>query len=226
MSVVVTGGRGALGRHVVSALPGAVSASRSTGTDLLRGTGLEALQADVVVHCATSFRREVDMVRTVLSARPKHLVYVSIVGCDVVPLPYYRQKHAAEQLIVSSGVPWTILRATQFHSLLKGIFEASARLPLMMVPDFRFQPIDQAEVGDALAALAQGEPAGMAPEMGGPEVHKATDLARTYLEATGKRRRIVPLRLPGKTFAAFRAGGNLTPDRAVGHTTFAEYLRA
>jgi len=70
MTFVVTGGRGALGRHVVAALPGAQAVSRSTGTDLLHGTGLGALRADVVVHCATSFRREVDMARTVLAARP------------------------------------------------------------------------------------------------------------------------------------------------------------
>lgn len=224
MKVVVTGGRGALGRHVMSGLPDARAVSRSTGTDLLKGTGLDALKADVVVHCATSFRREMDMARTVLAARPGHLVYVSIVGVDQVPLSYYKQKLAAERLIIDSGVPWTILRATQFHPLLRSIFEASSRLPLMMIPDFRFQPIDPAEVATELARLAQGEPAGMVPEMGGPEVHRATDLARMFLTATGKRRKVVPLRVPGRTFAAYRAGGNLTPQRAVGQRTFEQYL--
>lgn len=224
MTFVVTGGRGALGRHVVAALPGAQAVSRSTGTDLLRGTGLGALRADVVVHCATSFRREVDMARTVLAARPAYLVYVSIVGCDRVPLPYYRQKLAAERLIIDSGVPHTILRATQFHSLLLRMFDRLSKLPLMPVPGFAFQPVDEAEVGLELAALAQGAPVGMAPEFGGPEIHEATDLARMYLATKGKQRTVKALRVPGATYRAYRAGGNLTPGRAAGKRTFAEYL--
>lgn len=224
MSFVVTGGTGSLGRHVVAALPGARPVSRSTGTDLLRGKGLGALRADVVVHCATSFRHEVAMARAVLAARPAHLVYISIVGCNEVPLPYYKQKHATERLIISSGVPHTILRATQFHSLLRKMFDNASKLPLMPVPGFRFQPIDEAEVGLELAALAQAVPAGIAQEMGGPEVREAIDFARIYLAATGKTRKLLPLKVPGATYRAYRAGGNLTPDRAVGKRTFEDYL--
>lgn len=224
MSFVVTGGTGSLGRHVVAALPGARPVSRSTGTDLLRGKGLGALRADVVVHCATSFRHEVAMARAVLAARPAHLVYISIVGCNEVPLPYYKQKHATERLIISSGVPHTILRATQFHSLLRRMFDNVSKLPLMPVPGFRFQPIDEAEVGLELAALAQAVPAGIAQEMGGPEVREAIDFARIYLAATGKTRKLLPLKVPGATYRAYRAGGNLTPDRAVGKRTFEDYL--
>lgn len=224
MSFVVTGGTGSLGRHVVAALPGARPVSRSTGTDLLRGKGLGALRADVVVHCATSFRHEVAMARAVLAARPAHLVYISIVGCNEVPLPYYKQKHATERLIISSGVPHTILRATQFHSLLRRMFDNASKLPLMPVPGFRFQPIDEAEVGLELAALAQAVPAGIAQEMGGPEVREAIDFARIYLAATGKTRKLLPLKVPGATYRAYRAGGNLTPDRAVGKRTFEDYL--
>jgi uncharacterized protein YbjT (DUF2867 family) len=224
MSFVVTGGTGTLGRHVLAALPGAGSVSRSTGTDLVRGTGLHALRADVVVHCATSMRHEVEMARTVLAARPAHLVHVSIVGCDRVPLPYYRRKLAAERLIAPSGVGHTIVRATQFHSLLHSMFERTSKLPLMLVPGFAFQPVDPAEVALELAALAQGPPVGMAPQLGGPEVREGVDLAHTYLRHTGGRRTLVPVRVPGATFRAYRAGGNLTPDRAVGVTTFADWL--
>ncbi|MEV6239574.1 SDR family oxidoreductase [Lentzea sp. NPDC051838] len=224
MTFAVTGGTGALGRHVVAALPGARSVSRSSGTDLVRGKGLGALRADVVVHCATSFRHEVDMARAVLASKPAHLVYISIVGCNEVPLPYYKQKLAAERLIINSGTPYTILRATQFHSLLRKMFDNLSKLPLMLVPAFRFQPIDEAEVGLELAALAQSAPTGLAPEMGGPEVREAADFARTYLAATGKKRTLVPLKTPGATYRAYRAGGNLTPGRAVGTRTFADYL--
>ncbi|HEX8866968.1 MAG TPA: SDR family oxidoreductase [Lentzea sp.] len=224
MTFVVTGGTGALGRHVVAALPGARAVSRSTGTDLVRGKGLGALRADVVVHCATSFRHEVDMAKAVLAAKPAHLVYISIVGCHEVPLPYYKQKLLTERLIINSGTPHTILRATQFHSLLRKMFDNTSKLPLMLVPAFRFQPIDEAEVALELAALAQAAPTGLAPEMGGPEIREAADFARTYLAATGKTRRLIPLKAPGATYRAYRAGGNLTPDRAVGTRTFADYL--
>lgn len=224
MTFVVTGGSGSLGRHVVAALPGARPVSRSSGTDLVRGTGLGALRADVVVHCATSFRHEVPMARAVLASKPAHLVYISIVGCHEVPLPYYRQKLAAERVIIDSGVPHTILRATQFHSLLHKMFDGASKLPLMLVPGFRFQPVDEAEVGLELAALAQAPPAGKAPEMGGPEIREAVDFARMYLAATGKTRRLVPLKVPGATYRAYRAGGNLTPGRAVGRRTFEDYL--
>ncbi|KJK46944.1 hypothetical protein UK23_21870 [Lentzea aerocolonigenes] len=224
MTFVVTGGTGALGRHVVAALPGARPVSRSTGTDLLRGKGLGALRADVVVHCATSFRHEVAMAKAVLAAKPAHLVYISIVGCNEVPLPYYKQKLLTERLIIDSATPHTILRATQFHSLLRKMFDRTSKLPLMPVPGFRFQPIDEAEVALELATLAQAAPAGLAPEMGGPEIHEAIDFARTYLAATGKHRTLIPLKVPGATYRAYRAGGNLTPDRAVGKRTFADYL--
>ncbi|MET9231140.1 SDR family oxidoreductase [Lentzea sp. NPDC003310] len=224
MTFVVTGGSGALGRHVVAALPGARPVSRSSGTDLLRGTGLNALRADVVVHCATSFRHEVRMTRAVLDSRPAHLVYISIVGCQEVPLPYYRQKLAAERLIVDSGVPHTILRATQFHSLLRGMFERASKLLFLPVPGFRFQPVDEGEVGRELAALAQGPPAGRVPEMGGPEVREAAEFARVYLAAVGRQRKVVPLKVPGATYRAYRAGGNLSPGRAVGERTFAAYV--
>ncbi len=224
MTFAVTGGTGSLGRHVVAALPGAKSVSRATGTDLLRGKGLGALRADVVVHCATSFRHERDMATAVLAARPAHLVYISIVGCNEVPLPYYKQKLATERLIIDSPVPHTILRATQFHSLLRKMFDNSSKLPLMPVPGFRFQPIDEAEVALELATLAQAAPAGTVPEMGGPEIREATDFARTYLAATGKSRTLLPVKVPGATYRAYRAGGNLTPDRKVGTRTFADYL--
>lgn len=224
MTFVVTGGTGSLGRHVVAALPGAKPVSRATGTDLLRNKGLGALRADVVVHCATSFRHEVTMTRTVLAAKPAHLIYISIVGCDRVPLPYYKQKLAAERLIINSGTPHTILRATQFHSLLRKMFDNLSKLPLMLVPAFAFQPIDEAEVALELATLAQSAPSGTAQEMGGPEIREATDLARTYLAATRKTRTLLPLKAPGATYRAYRAGGNLTPDHAVGTRTFADYL--
>jgi uncharacterized protein YbjT (DUF2867 family) len=91
---------------------------------------------------------------------------------------------------------------------------------------FRFQPIDADEVAARLVELALGTPAGLAPEMGGPEVYEAADLVRGYLRANHQRRPIIPIWLPGKAARAFRAGANLAPDRAVGRRTWEDFLAA
>lgn len=200
--------------------------------DLLTGAGLAdaVAGAGTVVHCATSGRRRKDvagtaaLVQAVRAAGCQHLVYVSIVGVDRVPLPYYQGKLAAERLIERSGVPATILRATQFHDLLRALFDVATRLPVLLAPGLRFQPVDVREVATRLVDLALAEPAGRAPDLGGPEIRQATDLARAYLAAAGRRRPVAAVRLPGATFRAFRQGGHLAPDHRTGRVTFEQYL--
>jgi uncharacterized protein YbjT (DUF2867 family) len=92
-------------------------------------------------------------------------------------------------------VPYTILRATQFHDLLRVVFAGAAKLPVMFVPDWRFQPIDVRDVAARILELSVGDPVGRAGDIGGPEVRDATDLARTYLAVTDRRRLVVPVRL-------------------------------
>lgn len=194
-----------------------------------RGVNTALAGADVVVHCATDYRREVETVRTLVEAARwagtlPHLVYVSIVGVDRVPLGYYRAKLAAEELIAGSGLPYTILRATQFHALVRTILAGAARLPVLPAPKWRFQPVDVRDVAGRLAELAVGEPAGRVPDFGGPEVRSAAGLARAVLAASGRSRRVLPFRLPGKLFGAYAAGGNLAADHADGVITFDQYL--
>lgn len=248
--VVVTGGTGLLGRLVVERLlnrgrevwvmsrsPRAASGDERHGwaaVDLRSGHGVREVVAgmDVIVHCATGYGRrpEAQMAGALIEAarlagRP-HLVYISIVGVDRVPLGYYQGKLAAERVIAHSGLPYTILRATQFHGLLRAVFAGAARSPVMPVPGLRFQPIDTGEVADRLADLAAGEPAGRVPDIAGPEVCHARDLARVFLRRVARRRLILPVQLPGKTFRAYRHGGHLAPDHAVGTITFEDYLAA
>jgi uncharacterized protein YbjT (DUF2867 family) len=246
--IVVTGGTGALGQVVVTRLleaghevrvmsrraaPSDHQSRRNWATaDLLTGEGVAAAirEADVIIHCATggSGTKEVTATRTLIEEARRsgclHLVCVSVVGVDRVPLGYYRGKLAAERAIERSGVPYTILRATQFHDLLRVVFAGAAKLPVMFVPGWRFQPIDVRDVAARILELSVGDPVGRADDMGGPEVRAATDLARTYLTATDRRRLVVPVRLPGMTFRAYRQGGHLAPERAVGRTTFEQYL--
>lgn len=86
------------------------------------------------------------------------------------------------------------------------------------------QPVEVAEVAARLAELATGEPSGRVPDMGGPEVLPFAELARTYLRAIGQHRRLLAVPLAGKAYRGFRAGGHLTPERAVGKVTFEEFL--
>jgi uncharacterized protein YbjT (DUF2867 family) len=246
--ILVTGGTGTLGSRVVGRLldnghevqvmsrraaPAQSPARRGwASADLLTGAGVDAALTgvDVVVHCATSGTapKEMRAMRTLLEAARRaggvHLVYVSIVGVDRVPLPYYRGKLQAEGMLEGGGVPFTVLRATQFHDLLRVLFAATARLPVMPVPDVPFQPVDAGEVAARLAELAVGDPLGRVSDIGGPEVRPAAQLARTFLAAVGRRRPVLPVRLPGRTFRAYREGGHLSPDHATGRRTFEQYL--
>jgi uncharacterized protein YbjT (DUF2867 family) len=240
-TIVVTGGTGPLGRVVVDRLRSQGHdvrvVSRKSPTwpiDLRDGVGLDAALdgVDTIVHCAsTPTGGDADSARHLVTAASvagvRHLVYISIVGVDAVPLGYYRAKLAAEHVIEESGVGWTIQRATQFHGLVARLFQATARLPLLMVvPSFRFQSVDVHDVADRLAELAVGDPIGRAPDLGGPEVRTAVDLAHSYLRERGLQRRVVPLRLPGKLFGAYQRGGNLVPEHADGKVTFDEFLAA
>lgn len=147
-------------------------------------------------------------------------------GVDVVPLGYYRSKLAVERLLEASGLGVTILRTTQFHDLVARVSGTAAKLPVVLLPNGRVQPIAADEVADRLAELAVPGPAGRVPDMGGPETHTLTDLGRAYLAAQGSHRRVVPLPLAGKAYAGFVRGGNLAPAHAVGKKTFAQFLAA
>ncbi|MGW7253084.1 SDR family oxidoreductase [Streptomyces sp. NPDC054834] len=239
-TILVTGGTGTLGRPVTERLRAdghevRVLSRRAQpyAVDLREGgRGLDAAVAgaDTVVHCASTPRGGDERAAANLIAAARrtgvgHLVYISIVGVDRVPLGYYKAKLAVERLIEESGLGWTVLRTTQFHDLVAQLLETLAKPPVLLLPSgVSDQPIEVAEVAARLAELAAGAPAGRVSDMGGPEVRSFQSLARAYLKATGRRRPTMNLSLPGKTFHAFREGGHLTPQGAVGKGTFEEYL--
>lgn len=243
--ILVTGGTGRLGRALVPRLLDAghdvrvltrgrrePAAHRWVVGDLRTGTGLAgaATEVDVIIHLATTNGRgdvatTGNLIEAAKAAGSPHLVYVSIVGIDNVALGYYRSKLACERLVERSGLPWTILRATQFHDLIATVCEAQRLLPVMLMPSkVRFQPIDVTEVADQLVTLAGGPAANRVPDIGGPEVREAADLACSYLRAMGRRRPVWEVPLPGKAIRDYRAGHHLTPNRAAGRITFDDFL--
>jgi len=239
--IVVTGASGTLGTHVVRSLVrhgadvhGLSRRPRQGGGitwhtgDLASGPAVLG-EADTVVHLASDpFKKNADLAQArglLAAARPDaHLVYISIVGIDRHPYFYYRTKLAVEKMIESSGRPYTILRATQFHEFVAAFFDAMSRGPLLVVPSgTACQPVAAEEVAAELAEFALDEPRGRVPDLGGPEVLDLRHLARVYLDITGRRRGLLPLRLPGRTARAFRAGLHLASEPG-GRRTWAEFL--
>jgi len=163
-----------------------------------------------------------------------HLVYISIVGADLVKFGYIRAKLDCERLITESGLPWTVLRATQFFDLVMTGARPLARLPIVPAPaGFLVQPCDADEVAARLADLTLAGPAGRVPDFGGPEVLSFADLLRGYLLARHQRRPVVALPTPG--IAAIRSGGLLVlaqsdfsapSEFSGGKLTWAEFLSA
>ena len=101
---------------------------------------------------------------------------------------YFAPELTAERVVADSDLPWTTLRATQFHDLILLTARQLARLPLIPVPaGMRFQPVDAGEVADRLVDLALGAPAGLVPDMAGPRVYDMAELVRAPDRAVGRR---------------------------------------
>jgi uncharacterized protein YbjT (DUF2867 family) len=200
--------------------------------DLDAGTGVDAAVAgvDVVVHLATNRKSDLAGTERLLAAAKAagvgHFVFISIVGVDDIPYPYYRDKVVTEQAIAASGVPFTILRATQFHSFPG---ELLALMGGRLFVDLPIQPIGVIDVAHRLAELATAPPAssggdGRVADIGGPEILQGRDILARLQRAGRAKKRVLTVSLPGKTFAAFRAGHHLTGLPGYGTQTFDEWL--
>lgn len=245
-TVLVTGGTGTLGRHVVPLLRAAdlnvrvlTRTARASGDDgveyvagdLSTGAGVDAAMAgvDTILHLAGGPKGDEilaeNLVKAAKAAGRPHVVYISVVGADRDSFAYFTQKRAAENIIAASGLPWTTVRATQFNDLVLTLAKFLAKLPVVPVPSgFRVQPIDAADVAARLVELAQGEPAGLVADIAGPKIYELKDLVRSYLKATNRHRLLLPLFMPGKASKAFRQGVNLAPSHATGTHTWEDFL--
>lgn len=252
--LLITGGTGTLGRLVVARAREAGCSVRVLSRhshqpgdgiefvlgDLASGDGVDAAVDGIatIVHCAGSAKGDEHkantLVRAAARAGAQHLVYISVVGAERVPVVsgvdramfgYFASKRAAEVVIADSGIAWTTLRATQFHDLILMVARQLAKLPVLPVPTgIRYQPIDADEVAARLVELSLGEPSGLVPDMGGPRAYELSELVRSYVRATHRHRLLMPIRPPGRAARAIRAGALLAPDRAVGQRTWEDFL--
>ena len=242
----MTGGTGRLGRRLVDPLtaaghtvkamsrrgtgPGGVRGDLSTGFDLRPAVA----GAEIVVHAASDpqgdpWQVDVAGTRRLVEAvdrdRLRHLVYVSIVGIDRIPYGYYRAKFAAEQVLLASGLPVTLLRVTQFHDFIDFLLDSARRGPVLPVPmGWRVQPVDVGDVAAHVVDVVTAPPSGGVVEFGGPEELSAADLARSWAAARASGTHVVATPVPGKLGAAFRDGAAVPTGGARGHRTYAQHL--
>ena len=210
MNIVVVGGTGRLGSQVVTELQRrgheAVAAAPSTGFDTISGAGVvEGLAgAEVVVDVsnAPSFEDAAVLqffqtsTGTLLAAErtagTRHHVVLSIVGADrATDSGYMRGKVAQELLVANGGVPYTIIRATQFFEFLSGIADSATTDGTVRLPSAHLQPIAVTDLAVAVADVVEGSPMNAVVEVAGPEAIGLDELARRVLSATGDARPVV-----------------------------------
>jgi uncharacterized protein YbjT (DUF2867 family) len=210
MKIVVIGGTGLIGSKTVAILRQGghevVAASPKTGVNTITGEGLTAAMAgaQVVIDLANSPSFEDKAVleffetsgRNLLAAEAaagvRHHVALSIVGTDRTPdNGYFRAKVAQEKLIEASGIPYTIIRATQFLEFLGGIAAASTEGNMVRLSPGLFQPIAADDVAAIVADVALAAPRNGIVEIAGPERAPFNDIVARYLQAVGDPREVV-----------------------------------
>ncbi len=244
MKIAVIGGTGMLGRLVVQEVRRRGHEARVLSrhspdypVDLATGAGLEAALAgcDAVVDASNAIGKAADVLvdgsKRLLAAEQaagvRHHVCVSIVGCDQVPMSYYAAKTEQERVVERGPVPWSIVRSTQFHEFVAGLFAQGTRwgiLPMLRAP---VQPVAVAEAAVAVVDVALGAPLMGRHNVVGPEIVEASELARVWQRAAGRRGAVrLPIPLPGKLGRALRAG-LVTEDRpdVRGSVTFGQWLK-
>jgi uncharacterized protein YbjT (DUF2867 family) len=241
--IAVAGGTGQAGTAAVAAARErgheVVVLARSAGVDLVTGAGVAAALAgvDAVIDASgvqgkddpTRFHEAVtrSLVTQGCESGVRHLVVLSIVGCDRVPrFALYAGKVAQERATAGGGIPYTIARATQFHEFARQVWGFAKLGPLHLAPRGRVQPVAAREVGAHLVDLAEGAPVeGRAPDFAGPREESLADMVRSYAEAAGKPGLIMRAGIPGAVGRAQR-DGSLLPgaDAVLGTQTFAEWI--
>ncbi|GAA1921838.1 NAD(P)H-binding protein [Microbacterium aoyamense] len=242
--ILITGGTGTIGRRVVPLLAGRADtvrvASRRPAThpdpgiewmpvDTVRGTGLDQAVTDIdtVLHLAGGANGDDTGTRNTVHAAHEagidHVVLISVVGADRMPIGYFRRKASSERIVEESGIPHTIIRVAQLHQFVHPIARTLSRLRLAP-RGLRFEPVDVDRVAERLAELVTSPAAGKVGDLAGPEVLSAHDLVMQYRAQQGKRGGLIALGIPGAVGRAYTAGDNLAQDPDRGVVTWRDYL--
>lgn len=243
MKLAVLGGTGVVGRHVVAVAESrghrAVSLSRAGGVDVSTGAGLVegfegcAAVIDVSNTTTLSARRATTFFTTstghALAAEEavgvRHHVVLSIVGIDGIDAGYYAGKLAQERAVEAGKVPFTIVRAAQFHEFAGQVL-GQVPGPIALVPRMPMRPVAAREVAEYLIDCVEAGPRGRVRDLVGPRDEQLVDLARRQLGHDGERRRVFEVRMPG-AYGRGLASGALRGTAAARHgtQTFEEWLR-
>ncbi|UWF78338.1 MULTISPECIES: SDR family oxidoreductase [Microbacterium] len=245
MDIAIAGATGAIGAAVARVAAerghGVRTLARSTGVDILDGRGLDhaVRGSDVVIDvlnvrtqsprkAAEFFQRTTTgLLEAEQRAEIGHHLALSIVGIDRAPYGYYAGKLAQERAVQAGAVPWTILRATQFHDFARQLFERVALGPLHPAIAARTQPVDLTELAVRIVDLAEAGPSGRVPDMAGPREEDLAAMMRAWAAHAGRRAWMPRVPSPGRFGRALRDGSILPgPDAQLGRVTFAEWLEA
>jgi uncharacterized protein YbjT (DUF2867 family) len=251
LRVLVTGGTGMLGRQVVQQLIASnyivrVMSRRKRNTfdpeniewapaliETGEGVRTALYEVQVVIHCASDPmhpQADLAMAKQLFEAAQTenipHLIYPSIVGIDNNPYRYYRAKLEAEKMLYRSGVPWSLLRATQFYTFLDRTLGVTSNFGFVFIPaGMRFQGVSESEVAQEIVNLVRLGPSNRASDLGGPQVLTTRELTEQWLTARRQSGIILQVPLPGAAAEAFRRGENLLHEGNSGHLTWREWLR-
>lgn len=246
MKVVIIGGTGLIGRKLAADLQSVghevVAASPSTGVNSLTGEGVAAALngADVLVDVTNSpsfadddvldfFRRSTEQLLSAATAAGlSHYVALSVVGCDRIhDSGYLRAKRVQEEMIEAGGVPYTVLRATQFFEFLGAIADGSTQGNVIHMSPAKFQPLAADDVAAALADVATSQPKNSVVDLAGPEASSMAAFIERYLTSVGDQREVVA-DPSAKYFGAVLDKDGLAPTGQfrAGRISFADWTNA
>ena len=254
-SVLITGGTGTLGQEIsrqllekgyaVNILSSKDKPEIDFFTNIIQGdltdsaSLKEAIESsDIIIHCASNPRNaqvvDIEGTKNLLalldSNKCKHFIYISISGVDKSDYPYYQTKYAVEKLIEATGLPYSILRATQFHDLVLyriiQVFDQGIGKPIQIPANMKFQSIDKTDVAASIIKLASKQPTYTVTTIGGPEVLTLEFMIQTYFTQLDRNEEIEYIEPSMAFHQVFTSGINLCPENAVDGVTWAEYLNS
>lgn len=248
LRILVTGSTGQLGSALLKQLKGLdyqvkiTSRRKPEGvdftwiySDLLSGEGLEEAvkDVDVIIHAATSPIKNAKNIEVAgfekLLSKLHHIklfIYPSIVGIEEIPFKYYRLKYKAEELLKNSSVPYTIARATQFHSFVENLLLSKPFFKRYIIPGrVKFQSVDVNEFARHLIDLVNKSPQGKLDDFCGPEIMTLREMAELKIKVNKETNDVLSIPFSGKLYNSLIERKNTNPMQKKGMITYEEYLR-